>query len=406
LKKGLKRIMVLSIWEDMWELGKESGPSDEFHFIRYLTERGIELHFLIPEPPNGTPDTGNPLLTYHTFPNVFRKLERYPRLLNRLLRIFAAPHAMLGRARELMSFVEPDLVLGFSYYSLYPLNRIGREFGVPTVNKLFGVMYLDRFDLGPVRYWWYNYEQVLFLRFPVDHYIVLNDGTRGDRALEKRGIPPEKISFLHNGMDFEWLDEHVDPEEAKRRLGLPTDGVVLSTLSRLVVSKRVDLFLEAASKIDPPLLERVTLLIGGDGPERERLERQARVLGIDERVIFVGTLKRSGLPFFFGASDVFVATNELTNMSLPPCEAILCGVPVVAFDVCGTSEMIREGESGLLAKDGDIEELARKMEMLIEDEGLRRELGGKAAEFGAKQLVGWDERVQAELDVLERIIAG
>jgi len=387
----------------MWELGAESGPSDEFHFIRYLTERGIELHFLIPEPPNGAPESGNTLLTYHTYPNIFRKLDRYPRILKRLIRVFAAPHAMLKRARELMGVVDPDLVLGFSYYSLYPLHRIGREYGVPTVNKLFGVMYLDRVDLGPMRYWWYNYEQIAFLRFPVDHYIVLNDGTKGDRALERRGIPPGKISFLPNGMDMEWLDVRVDPAEARDRLGFPSGGVIVSTVSRLVRSKRIDLFLEAASRIDPVLLTNVTLVIGGDGPERERLERKARVLGLEDKVVFTGVIKRGDLPFFLRASDIFVATNELTNMSLPPCEAILCGVPVVAFDVCGTSEMIREDVSGLLADDGDIEELARKMEMLIEDEGLRGELGRRAAEFGAKHLVGWDERIQAELDVFDRL---
>jgi glycosyltransferase involved in cell wall biosynthesis len=403
LKNSLKRILILSIWEDMWELGEESGPSDEFHFIRYLTERGIELHFLIPEPPDGRPASGNPLITYHTYPNVFRRMERYPRPLQRLIRILAVPHAMLKRARELMDAVGPDIVLGFSYYSLYPLYRIGREYDVPTVNKLFGVMYLDRTDMGPIKYWWYNYEQALFLRFSVDHYIVLNDGTRGRKALEERGIPPEKISFLPNGMDLEWLDVRIDPLDARSRLGLPPSGVFLSTLSRLVRSKRVDLFLEAASRIDPELLERVTLLIGGDGPERQSLERKARALGLGERVIFTGVIKRSDLPSFFRASDIFVATNELTNMSLPPCEAVLCGVPVVAFDVCGTSEMIREGESGLLAEDGNIEELAGKMSLLIENEEMRRELGKRAAEFGAKHLVGWNERVQAELDVFERI---
>ena len=403
MKKNLKRILILSIWEDMWELGEESGPSDEYHFIRYLTERGIELHFLVPEPPNGTPVPKNPLLVYHTYPNVFRKLERFPHIVARILRLFAAPHVMLGRARELMGSIDPDLVLGFSYYALYPLNRIGREFGVPTVDKLFGVMYLDRYDLSRARYWWYNYEQIAFLRFPVDHYIVLNDGTRGDRALMKRGIPPEKISFLHNGMDFDWLEVKVDPEEARRGLGLPSGGVVLSTLSRLVKSKRVDLFIEAASRIRPALLERITLLIGGDGPEREVLERRARDLGIGERIVFAGRLKRSDLPSFFAASDVFVATNELTNMSLPPCEAMLCGVPVVAFDVCGTSEMIREGESGLLVADGDIEGLARRIEMLVEDEELRKDLGGRAAAFGADHLVEWDERIKAELDLFERL---
>lgn len=406
MRRELKRIMILSIWEDMWELGEESGPSDEYHFIRYLTERGIELHFLIPEPPDGAGGTGNPLLTYHTYPNVFRRLGRYPRPLQRLSRVFAAPRAMLTRARELMGDIDPDIVIGFSYYSLYSLYRLGKEYDVPTVNKLFGTMYLDHTDMGFLKYWWYNYEQIAFLRFPVDHYIVLNDGTMGERALIRRGIPPEKISFLANGMDMEWLDEEIDPEEAKSELGLPRGGVVVSTLSRLVRSKRVDLFLEAVSRLSPLLLERTTILIGGDGPEREPLKRRARTLGLEKRIVFTGTIKRGELPRFFSASDIFVATNELTNMSLPPCEAILCGVPVVAFDVCGTSEMIREGESGLLAENGEVEGLARKIGLLIEDEELRNELGRSAASFGEKHLVSWDERVGAELEVLERLARG
>jgi glycosyltransferase involved in cell wall biosynthesis len=265
-------------------------------------------------------------------------------------------------------------------------------------------MYLDRRDLGPLKYWWFNYEQAVFLRYPVDHYIVLNDGTKGKKALEDRGIPPGRISFLPNGMDLEWLDVRIDRVAARSRLGLPSGDVILATLSRLVRSKRVDLFLEAASRIDPELLRGVTILIGGDGPEREKLERKARELGLDDRVIFTGVIKRVDLPSFFGASDVFVATNELTNMSLPPCEAMLCGVPVAAFDVSGTSEMIRDGETGLLAENGDIDGLARKLELLVKDEGLRRELGRKAAEFGAEHLVGWDDRVGAELDLFERML--
>jgi len=400
---GPKKILVLSIWEDMWEMGEESGPSDEYHFIRYLTDRGIELHFLIPEPVNGVTAQDNPLLVYHTYPNIFRKLERLPGFLQRLIRVFSVPRAMLKGARTLMAAVEPDIVIGFSYYALYPLNRLGREYGVPTVDKLFGVMYLDRRDLGPLKYWWLNYEQVAFLRFPVDHYIVLNDGTRGKKALEDHGVPPGKISFLPNGMDLEWLDVRIDPAEARSRLGLPSGDVILATLSRLVRSKRVDLFLEAASRIDPGLLRGVTILIGGDGPERKKLERRARELGLDDRVIFAGVIRRADLPSFFRASDVFVATNELTNMSLPPCEAMLCGVPVVAFDVSGTSEMIRDGETGLLAEEGDVDGLARKLELLVRDGPLRRELGRRAAEFGAEHLVGWDERVGAELELFEEM---
>ena len=47
---ALKKILILSIWNNVWELGKEGGVADELHFVRHFTDCGIELHFLIPEP--------------------------------------------------------------------------------------------------------------------------------------------------------------------------------------------------------------------------------------------------------------------------------------------------------------------------------------------------------------------
>lgn len=97
-------------------------------------------------------------------------------------------------------------------------------------------------------------------------------------------------------------------------------------------------------------------------------------------------------------------TNELTNMSLPPCEAILCGVPVVAFDNSGTSEVVRNGEAGLLVRDGDVRHLAGRLRELIEDDGLRERLSRQAAEFGREYLVSWEERIRVELESLEKLV--
>lgn len=404
MDRSLKKILVLSIWENVWSMGEESGPSDEYHFIRYLTGKGIELHFLIPEPSEGITTPETPLLAYHTYPNIFRTLGRFPDFVWRVTWPLAFPSTVNKRVKELAASIEPDILLGLTYYSTYTIHKIGTQLGIPTALKLFGVMYLNRFDYSPIKYWWCNYEPVAALRHPLDHYIVLNDGTQGDKALLKYGVPPEKISFLPNGMDTEWADTAVDRTAARKSFGLPDADVLVVTLSRLTRSKRLGLFLEAVSLIDPGLYDRTTFVIAGDGPDRQKLERKTRELGLENHVFFTGAIARNNLPIFYKASDIFVGTNELTNMSLPPCEAILCGVPVVAFDVAGTSEVVHDGETGLLVTEGDIKGLAKKIELLITDHALRKSLGEQAAVFGAEHFISWDERMKRELEVLEKVV--
>ena len=402
---GLKKILILSIWEDIWSLGEGGGVADELQFIRHLTKKGIALHFLIPKPGAKREILQDSLLVYHTYPNIFRAFRRLPGILRRFLWPALFPFVSIGRLERIAAEIKPDVIMGFTHYSFYPLNRVGRKLGIPTVVKLFGVMYLDRFDFPRIKYLWKSIEQVIALRSPVDHYIILNDGTRGEMALTRLGIPREKISFLPNGMDTEWADLPVDRARARAAMGLPPNDVLVVTLSRLVKSKRIALFLRAAAMMEASLLEKVTIVIGGDGPERSRLEREAQRLGLGDRVIFTGVVQHRDVVHFLKASDIFAATNELTNMSLPPCEALLCGVPVVAFDVSGTAEVIRDGETGLLVPDGDVSGFATKLETLVRDGSLRKRLGTQAAAFARGHFVSWDERIEMEIDVLERLAA-
>ncbi|HSG28176.1 MAG TPA: glycosyltransferase family 4 protein, partial [Candidatus Krumholzibacterium sp.] len=269
----------------------------------------------------------------------------------------------------------------------------------------FGVMYLNHGHLPAHRYWWYNHEQIAALRYHLDHYIVLNDGTQGRDALIKRGIPPEKITWLPNGMDKSWADLEVDPSISRREFGLPEDKTLLVTYSRLVRSKRVELFLEAAAGIRPALRERIALVIGGDGPDREALERRAADLGLSGCTFFTGAIRYDRIPVLLKSCDIFVGTNELTNMSMPPCESLLCGVPVVAFDVAGTSEAVIDGRTGLLCPDNDIEALTASIERLLEDPALRERLGRQAMEFARSEFMSWEDRTSSEVEVLRSLIA-
>lgn len=400
----MKRILILSIWDNIWSLGEGCGVAEEIEFIKYFTSRGIELHFMIPAPAEKQETLDDGLLSYHYYPNIFRSFEHLPAIAKRFLWLTLFPLVTVRRLRRLAAELGPDLLMGFTHYTLHPMHRVGKELGIPAVAKLFGVMYLDRFEFPKLKYLWKSFDQLIALRSTVDHYIVLNDGTRGKMALTRLGVPGAKISFLLNGMDMSWADLDVNRDEARKALGLPREDKLVVTFSRLVKSKRIELFLRAASLIDRRLMENVTLVVGGDGPERGKLEREAREFGLGGKVAFTGVLPYREIPCLLKACDIFVGTNELTNMSMPPCEAILCGVPVVAFDVSGTSEMIRDGETGLLVPDGDIGGLAEKIGLLLEDEGLRSELGRRAAEFARDHFVSWDERLGNELDTLEGLL--
>lgn len=406
MRGRLERILILSIWDEMWSLGEGCGVPDELHFIERLTDRGIRIDYLLPEHPAGKPLYEKAGFHSHTYPNIFRRYEGHPGALKRFLIPGMFTRTVYPRLENLIGELKPDLIIGYSYLSLRPVSRAGKAFGIPSMAKIFGVMYLGRRDLPRSRYWYYNYEQILALRNRVDHYLVLNDGTMGKEALIARGIEPDRITFLPNGMDKSWSNLEADREKARSELGLPQDKFLIVTFSRLVRSKRVDLFLIAASRIEKTLLERSAIVIGGDGTDREKLESLTAELGLSDKVHFTGPIRYEKIPELLKACDIFVGTNELTNMSMPPCEALLCGLPVVAFDVAGTSETIRDGINGLLVEDGDLDGLAAAIEKLITDRDLTAKLGEGALETARTDLMSWDERISNEIELFERLVSG
>jgi len=402
---SLKKLLILSIWDDPWSLGKGSGVPDELHFIRRFRDAGVELHFLIPEPADGSVRQGEEGVYFHTYGNVFHKARWIPSPARRLLIPLIYTCSVFGDLRRVVEEIGPDVLLGFSHYAIEPLSRIGGQKGIPSAVKLFGVMHLARNDLPGPRRWWLNFDQERALRYPLDKYIVLNDGTMGDRALASQGIPADKIAFLPNGMNMEWADLEVDVPAERAGFGLPADKTLIVTMSRLVKLKRVDLLIAAVSKMSDETKERSALVIIGDGPDRQALEEMSRALGLAGITHFTGAVPYDRMPRLLKSCDIFAATSELTNMSMPPCEAMLCGLPVAAFDVAGTAEGVRDGETGMLIENGDTAAMASALGKLVLDKGLRDELGRGAAAYAAGNFMSWEKRTAMELDIIERLAA-
>ncbi|MFN0095124.1 MAG: glycosyltransferase [Dehalococcoidia bacterium] len=165
-------------------------------------------------------------------------------------------------------------------------------------------------------------------------------------------------------------DEHRLAVRALHGLG---HGLVFGSVVRLAEGKGLPTLLEAFAQCPP----KSRLLLVGDGPLREPLERQAADIGVAERVCFAG--QQSDPARYLDALDVFVLPVPAGSMSIALLEAMARGLPpIITF--CGPEEAVISGQTGLGAAPGDPNDLARAMLDLADDPMLRRRLAAAAQE--------------------------
>jgi glycosyltransferase involved in cell wall biosynthesis len=310
---------------------------------------------------------------------------------------------VVPRAMALARALSPDVVIGHSHYATLATWWCQRVTGSPTATKLFGVMDLVHTEWPAARYLAKNFEQLVALRYPQDAWIVLDDGTRGGEILRERGVPAARIHFLPNGLNLEWMERREDRAAARLKFRLPPNAPVILFLARLVESKRPLDVIAAAARVLRAEVPGTWLLVAGDGPLRDDCERAARSEGLTEHIRFAGVVPHDDVPALMAASDVFVSTSTLTNRALPTCEAMICGVPVVVYDTGDTSTVVRDGSTGVLVKDGDVENLAKSIAQLLGDTALRERLADSARGLARDTFVSWDARIAMELDIIRTL---
>jgi glycosyltransferase involved in cell wall biosynthesis len=129
---------------------------------------------------------------------------------------------------------------------------------------------------------------------------------------------------------------------------------------------------------------RMKLLIVGSGPELPKLLANSARLNLDDCTVFIpGT---SEVAKYLHAIDIFVLSSRSEAFSNALLEAMASGCSTVGSDVGGTPELIGDNERGLLFRGADPADLARKLELLIQDSKLRSELAGRAARYAAEKL--------------------
>ncbi len=193
------------------------------------------------------------------------------------------------------------------------------------------------------------------------------EGLRSD--IVKRGIPAEKITVIPNAVDIEKFTYGVEPDQIlKTQLGLQ-NKIVLGFIGSFYAYEGLPLLLEALPKIIEKQPSTRLLLVGG-GPQEREIKQKAKELGLDEYVIFTGRVAHDRVQDYYNQVDIFVyprLSMRLTDLVTPlkPLEAMAQGRLVVASDVGGHKELIRDNETGRLFKANDPDALATAVLSLL-----------------------------------------
>ena len=206
-----------------------------------------------------------------------------------------------------------------------------------------------------------------------------------DQAVEAGVAPREKFVTIYSGMEVErFLDDGVDREQFRKRLGFGPEHIVVGTLARLAELKGHEDIIEAAGRTREEFPNLVLLFVG-DGALRGQLEDQARRVGLGDRVFITGMVDWREVPGYLKAMDVLVHASLREGLARALPQALLCGVPAISYDVDGAREVVLPGETGWLVEPRSVDGLADALTQALRDPDGARKLALQGRELCTKR---------------------
>jgi glycosyltransferase involved in cell wall biosynthesis len=239
--------------------------------------------------------------------------------------------------------------------------------------------------LAGLRHFWsaqnwrvrYVYDQLdlRLLRY-FDHVLLVSDSMR--RIVRRYGVQERRLTWVKNAIDGQFFRRRPGAGLGLRgRLQIPPDAVVIGAVGRLNGEKDYPNLLGVARQL---LAERSDLYfaIAGQGELEASLLRQARELGVQERVLFLGQIE--DVRPVYEMMDVYALSSSREGLPNTVLEAMAMEVPIIATDVDGVGEAVRDGLEALLVPPRDPGRLAAALRTVLGDQALRQRLCRSARE--------------------------
>ena len=223
--------------------------------------------------------------------------------------------------------------------------------------------------------------------------IICNSYYCSSSLVNNQSIRKNKVITIHNGIDITRYNINSSKTNSNKK--------VIGTVGRLEHQKNHKLFLQIAkSTLDKYDNHKPEFIIIGDGELYSELNEYSKELGIEDNIKFYG--ERHDLNILYKNMDVFVLTSFFEGLPNVIMEAMASGLPVVATDAGGTSELVKNNITGFLCPSGNADILADKVDYLLQNEQEAIKMGKKGREriktdFSIDKMVSSTEKVYSDI---------
>lgn len=226
-----------------------------------------------------------------------------------------------------------------------------------------------------------------------------------DFCIQHDGLNPDKVRTLFNGMETEHVQGSRGRLAMRQEMRIADETPVITTVGNIRRVKGIDILVQAAQQVCRKYPKALFLVVGRKSePEYCRqLESKIASLGLTDNFLFLGS--REDVFPILRMSDIFCLPSRSEGFSNALIEAMACRLPCVATEVGGNSEVIKHGESGFIVASEDWQDLAARVNYLLDDSSLATEMGLRGEEviqsrFTAQAMIG--ELVQVYQELLEQ----
>lgn len=231
----------------------------------------------------------------------------------------------------------------------------------------------------------------------VDKIAAISEGVK--KALIAGGVKKDKVTVIYSSVD----EPNVSPiSDLREEFNLGDDALLLGTVASLVKRKGHRYLFEAIVKVKDKF-PQVKLLVAGEGPLEEKLKKLVEKLSLENEIIFTGF--RKDIPEILSILDVFVLVSLKEGLGVSLLEAGSYGLPIVATNVGGIPEVVRDGITGLLAPPKDSEALAEKIIYLLSHPEEARKMGENGRKWVRKNF-SVEKMVNTYVNLYEHSVQG
>lgn len=210
------------------------------------------------------------------------------------------------------------------------------------------------------------------------HGWIVNSAAAADSMSRLARIRRSRFQILQNGFSSEALDTLLSPAEAKAKLGLGTNLVVVTMVARLEKQKNHSMLIQVAKRV-ASIVPEARFLVVGKGTLERQLREEASRQGLRDVVLFLG--QRTDIGDIIAATDISVLTSNCEGLPNVMIEAMAAGKPIVCTEYRGATEIMADGQNALLSACDDANGFAGQLLRLMRDAALRTRLGANARDY-------------------------